>query len=790
VTGASEDGAAVIVGVDGAGRSYRLDRIGASTTRTVLRVNPPVLDTDQLADDLAAVGDGLVLVDDAHRLTPTELSLLTAAARRGVSLVVARRPTIASPAHAELEEAVGGRVERLEPLDADAVVALILARTGRTIDADAAAELVAASGGLPAVVVAAAGTSPGSPDPGLVARVHRRLGRLEPRAAALARVLALRLDLPDAVLAAASDLDGTSLGAAVRELTDEGLLLPGTETMIPAVAEAVLHDLAPAERRRGHEAVARALVASGSDVLQAAAQLRAARAFVPASASVFVAAGDRLRFDDPSAAVGWYDDAVEAGADPSLVTVGRTEASVLLGLPVDAPFGVPAEHASRAALVAGAIEAYHGRSDRAAQALLGADPVGALLAVPSLVALGDLDRARTAAGAAADAPVGLRRLAEAALAAAGDPAACVPLFIEAAESLERTPAALVLPDTAHGLAALLAGVSGDTASAEYLLARAERAGVGGRAYAVRHELLLAWVRLRAGRYDTAAALLAGGAPAPAGGRDRLLAAALAAGLARRGGDIATLRDAWQGVEPVLARQAFDLFTVEAVEELVVAATRLRHHGRVTPVLETLDGIVDRLGRPAAWVVVVGWVRLQVAIAGEDAAAAADAAGRIADGCRTVSGARQRAQCAAAHEWARVLAGEVDPEAATAVAGQLAAADLPWEGSRLAGQAAIRTTDAATARRLLERARELSSAEVVTDKAKAEASVGGLSEREVEVARMVLAGGTYREIGARLFISPKTVEHHIARIRTKVGATTRAEFVAALRSVLGDADLHE
>jgi DNA-binding CsgD family transcriptional regulator len=52
--------------------------------------------------------------------------------------------------------------------------------------------------------------------------------------------------------------------------------------------------------------------------------------------------------------------------------------------------------------------------------------------------------------------------------------------------------------------------------------------------------------------------------------------------------------------------------------------------------------------------------------------------------------------------------------------------------------------------------------------------------------MVLAGDTYREIGAKLFISPKTVEHHVARIRAKVGATTRAEFVAALRSLLENA----
>jgi DNA-binding CsgD family transcriptional regulator len=132
----------------------------------------------------------------------------------------------------------------------------------------------------------------------------------------------------------------------------------------------------------------------------------------------------------------------------------------------------------------------------------------------------------------------------------------------------------------------------------------------------------------------------------------------------------------------------------------------------------------------------------------------------------------------------VLAGEVDPDAAVAVATELAAVDLPWEGSRLVGQAAIRTADPSAARRLLERARDLSSAEVTTDRARADSGLGGLSEREVEVARMVLAGGTYREIGARLFISPKTVEHHVARIRTKVGANSRAEFVAALRQLLG------
>jgi DNA-binding CsgD family transcriptional regulator len=55
-----------------------------------------------------------------------------------------------------------------------------------------------------------------------------------------------------------------------------------------------------------------------------------------------------------------------------------------------------------------------------------------------------------------------------------------------------------------------------------------------------------------------------------------------------------------------------------------------------------------------------------------------------------------------------------------------------------------------------------------------------------VARLVLDGRTYREIGAQLYLSPKTVEHHVARIRTKLSATTRAELVAGLRRIFGEA----
>jgi DNA-binding CsgD family transcriptional regulator len=765
----------VVVGVDGAGRTHRLRQL---TGPDAVWVDPGA---DLAAQLERAARDGLVVVvDDAHRLPGEVARSLAAAVRRGAAVVMARRPTIAGPELAELDEVVAarGRVEQLAPLGVDEVATLVAGLGG---GADPA-QVHAASAGLPALAHACAQAPAGGPAPALLARVQRRLAVLAPLPAGLARLLALRLELGDVVLAEAAGVDADAVAGALRELRDEGMLGPGDE-MVPAVAEAVLAELSAAERRRVHDAVARALVATGADPLRAAGQLRAARAATPAAAPWYAAAGERLRLTDPAAALGWFDDAVEAGADPATVAAGRAEAGALLGLAVDVTR--TGEGAGRLALVEGAVEAHQGRAARSAAALAGSAPPGPVLAVPALVATGDLARARALAPDPADPPA-LRRLAEALVVAATDPMAAVPLCIEAAEAAERNPPALVLPDSPHALGALVAVTAGDAPSAEHLLERALAAGVGGPVAVARHRLLLAWVRLRMGRFDTAAAELAGPAPSLPG-RERLLHAALAAGLARRSGDVARLREAWTGVEQALARQAVDLLAVEPVEELAVAATRLRHGARVAPVLDALDEIVAGLGRPPAWVVAVGWVRLQVAVAGEDAAATNVAAAALA--AAGPAGARAAAQQAAAARWAEVLAGAVDADGVVAAAADLAAADLPWEASRLVGQAAIRTTDPAAARRLLERARELSSAEVATGEARAGDAQqrGGLSEREVEVATMVLAGGTYREIGSRLFISPKTVEHHVARIRTKLGATTRAEFVAALREILETPD---
>ena len=63
----------------------------------------------------------------------------------------------------------------------------------------------------------------------------------------------------------------------------------------------------------------------------------------------------------------------------------------------------------------------------------------------------------------------------------------------------------------------------------------------------------------------------------------------------------------------------------------------------------------------------------------------------------------------------------------------------------------------------------------------------LSEREQTVAQYVVDGLTHKEIGAQLYISPKTVEHHVAKIRQKLGASTRAEMLAALKTQLRRTD---
>lgn len=68
------------------------------------------------------------------------------------------------------------------------------------------------------------------------------------------------------------------------------------------------------------------------------------------------------------------------------------------------------------------------------------------------------------------------------------------------------------------------------------------------------------------------------------------------------------------------------------------------------------------------------------------------------------------------------------------------------------------------------------------------TAGPLTSRERQVLDLVSHGLSNHDIGERLFISPKTVEHHVGRIFSKLGLRSRVEAVAwALRRPSAESD---
>lgn len=71
------------------------------------------------------------------------------------------------------------------------------------------------------------------------------------------------------------------------------------------------------------------------------------------------------------------------------------------------------------------------------------------------------------------------------------------------------------------------------------------------------------------------------------------------------------------------------------------------------------------------------------------------------------------------------------------------------------------------------------------------AVAGLSEREIEVLRLVARGNSMKQIAVQLNISPKTADHHIQHIYTKIDVSTRAAatLFAMQQNLLLDEVLH-
>jgi two-component system, NarL family, response regulator NreC len=68
------------------------------------------------------------------------------------------------------------------------------------------------------------------------------------------------------------------------------------------------------------------------------------------------------------------------------------------------------------------------------------------------------------------------------------------------------------------------------------------------------------------------------------------------------------------------------------------------------------------------------------------------------------------------------------------------------------------------------------AKLAAQPSKPEGPPDGLTEREVEVLRLIALGHTNSEIGEQLFLSTRTVETHRAHVQQKLRRSSRAELV--------------
>jgi len=826
----------VVVGPGGSGKSWLLGRL-AGVLRAAGR---RVVDGGALA--AAVSGPTVVLVDDAQLLTEAAVEgVLRRADDPGRCTVLALRPGADGPGLARLVAGLPGdrRTVRLGHLEREHVARWLRAELGpvpdRVLDA-----VVEGTGGLPVLVarhvaalaapaavrtggpgtsrhgnvLAALGAEPAArrqlPDgtPAGVARVARTMvAALDDAVAGVLRAVAAGAPWDGGLLAALLDREVRPVRADLDRARATGLVRPDG-ALPPAVREALLGTVPPglvAELRRR---LLRLLQAAGGDALPVARLLGAAGVRDARAAELLTGRAAAVLAEDPVLAGRLLDEAVAAGAVGTPVLALRAEAAGLAGdadealrwadATVRTATGADSDgDVRRAAGVSGALLAARGMPGRSAELLSRAGPERAGAVALVLIGCGSRRSAVAAlAGAGtslAAAAAGERLMATAVLQTLDPPAAAhgaVPalsLLAQADGVLEPIAASVLLPDTPPALAALIALHTGDGALAGSVLRRALGTGAWRPATGARYRLLLAWSALLAGRYAEVEPECGPTRPVDEEPRNALFRAALRVGLARRRGDLAGLLATWEPAREALVRHPLDLYSLLPMGELVVAAARLRHPEQTAHLGAQAAELLDRLGAPPVWSAAWHWAGVQAAILAEDPAALEPHATALVAAGRTSPMAGVLAR--AGRTWLRVLRNEAPPAEVVVAAEALGRAGWSCDGSRLAGHAAARTVHATDRGLLLHCARSLAGpgdAEPVPGPSEEGGPTGLLSAREREVAELVVAGVTYREIGSRLFISAKTVEHHVARMRQRVSATDRAELLARLRAELGTA----
>jgi DNA-binding CsgD family transcriptional regulator len=299
-----------------------------------------------------------------------------------------------------------------------------------------------------------------------------------------------------------------------------------------------------------------------------------------------------------------------------------------------------------------------------------------------------------------------------------------------------------------------------------------------------------------GQLTAAAADVAATADAVLHRRDALWAAALQTAIARRSGDRGAVQRHWYAAVEVLAEYSMDLFSLLPLGELWVAAARMRQVERLQHTLAEAFALLESLGNPVLWSVPLHWAGVHAGILASSPEAVAPHGQALTSAA--AHSAFAKALASAGRTWLRVLANHVDVDEVTAAAQGLSQFGLTWDATRLASQAALQTPDGRVSGAMLQLARDLKQTVVVDDDQDLEAvtiaadgargapsrpASSRLSDREREVAELLLLGMPYRDIGSQLFISAKTVEHHVARIRRRLGADSRSEMLSMLRAML-------
>jgi DNA-binding CsgD family transcriptional regulator len=735
-----------------------------------------------------APGAALV-IDDAHLLSEAELlSLAERVTDPRTTVVVAGEPR-----------------EQLR----DLTVAMERYRPRITLGPLPVAEdLLGCTAGLPFLVHATANGAQ-SPAQAATFALIARLRRLDEPELDTLLIMSLTQELGAADVAAALRISASEAHRLVDRARASGLIEP---SHAPQFQRLVHGAIAQIVGNAHHGEVETALLRSQLDIATVSPQLalrlaehglkddRLADILAQQAAAV---RGESVR------AAELYQAAINAGAEgltsrvaDALALAGDCAAAAALA---DGLLSSP-DSAERAAAVriAASVAAHEGNANQAAELFgwLGPHPdavVGAAAAIV-LAATGDLTTARTALRLKDSGPPTMaartsRSLAEGLLLTMDQPYPAAMTKLGQAIAAEQSSSE-VIPDSPAALVTLAAIHGGDPVRARSVISRAVRAD-GDALFAPRHTLLSGWIKMLDGQLASASADVAAAGSAPLHRRDALWVAALQTAIARRSGDTGALQKHWYAGMEVLAEYSIDLFALLPLGELWVAAARMRQVEQLRHTLDQALTLLEALGNPILWSIPLHW-------AGVHAGILANAPELVAPhgqalGAATETSTLAQALSGAGRTWLRVLAGQVDTDEVTASARSLSHVGLTSDATRLAGQAALQTPDGRVSGAMLQLARDLKlgatpgdlpSAPTGDEPADATPSPphqptsgSPLSHREREVAELLLLGLPYRDIGAQLFISAKTVEHHVARIRRRLGAGSRSEMLSMLRAML-------